>query len=278
MKLQNYLGGHWVEGDGAGTPLIHAVSGEVVAQATSDGIDFKAMLDYARRVGGPKLRRLTFHQRALMLKELAKYLGERKDALYALSTATGATKADSWIDIDGGIGTFFVFASKGRRELPNETFFVDGPPSRSRSAGASSAATSASRWKGRGAHQRLQLPRVGDDGEAGAVAAGRRPCIVKPATLTSFLTEAVFRAMIESKIFPEGAIQLICGSAGDLLDHLDCAGLRGVHGIGLHRADAQENQEHRRTMRCASTWKPTRSTAPSWAPTRCPARRSSTSS
>ena len=90
------------------------------------GLDFAGMAEYARRVGGPALRRLTFHQRALMLKEMAKYLSDRKDGLYRLSAATGATKSDSWIDIDGGIGTFFVYASKGRRELPNETFYVDG--------------------------------------------------------------------------------------------------------------------------------------------------------
>src|SRR5687768_2593034 len=127
MKLQNYVAGHWVEGDGSGTPLLHAVNGEVVAHATSDGIDFQRMADHARRVGGPALRRMTFHQRARMLKAMALYLSERKDSFYALSAATGATKADSWIDIDGGIGTFFVYASKGRREFPNETFYVDGP-------------------------------------------------------------------------------------------------------------------------------------------------------
>ena len=126
MKLQNYAAGHWVEGEGSGTPLLHAVSGEVVALASSDGIDFRAMLDYARQVGGPALRRLTFHQRARMVKAMALYLGERKDDFYSLSSATGATKADSWVDIDGGIGTFFVYASKGRREFPDQPFYIDG--------------------------------------------------------------------------------------------------------------------------------------------------------
>ena len=126
-RLQNYAADEWVTGTGTATTLVHAVTGEPIAEASSEGLDFAAMADYARRVGGPALRRMTFHQRALMLKEMAKYLTDRKDGLYRLSAATGATKADSWIDIDGGIGTFFVYASKGRREFPNETFYVDGP-------------------------------------------------------------------------------------------------------------------------------------------------------
>ena len=127
MKLQNYVAGRWVEGDGPGTALLNAVNGEVVAQATADGLDLVTMLDHARRVGGPALRKMTFHARARMLKAMALHLQERKDDFYALSAATGATKTDSWIDIDGGIGTFFVYASKGRREFPDETFYIDGP-------------------------------------------------------------------------------------------------------------------------------------------------------
>src|SRR5690606_10025920 len=107
--------------------LFNAVTGEAVAEASSNGLDFKAMAAYARTVGGPKLRKMTFHERALMLKAVAKYLMERKDAFYAISAYTGATKTDSWIDIDGGFGTFFAYASRGRREFPNETFHVEGP-------------------------------------------------------------------------------------------------------------------------------------------------------
>src|SRR3954467_7781716 len=126
-RLQSFALGQWVEGTGHATPLFHAVTGVQIAEATSEGLDFKGMVDYGRRVGGPALRRLTFHQRALMLKEMAKHLGERKDDFYRISAATGATKGDSWVDIDGGIGTFYVYASKGRRELEKETFYVDGP-------------------------------------------------------------------------------------------------------------------------------------------------------
>src|SRR5919205_4036573 len=127
MRLKNYAQGQWVEGTGAGTDLFHAVTGEKIAEASSEGLDFRGMLDYARRVGGPRLRRMTFHERARMLKALATYLTARKEQFYEVSRATGATKGDSWIDIDGGIGTLFTYASKGRREFPNETFYVDGP-------------------------------------------------------------------------------------------------------------------------------------------------------
>lgn len=223
MRLQNYALGQWVLGTGAGTDLFHAVTGEKVAEASSAGLDFKAMLDYARSVGGPKLRRMTFHQRALMLKEMARYLSERKDALYALSTATGATKGDSWIDIDGGIGTFFVYASKGRREFPNETFFVDGAPEAISKNGTFVGRHVCVPLEGVAVHiNAFNFPVWGMMEKMAPSLLAGVPCIVKPATLTSFLTEAAFRMMLESRILPEGAVQLICGSAGDLLDHLEC--------------------------------------------------------
>ncbi|MBK8249623.1 MAG: phenylacetic acid degradation bifunctional protein PaaZ [Gemmatimonadetes bacterium] len=223
MRLRNYTLGQWVEGSGSPTDLFHAVTGEKIAEASSAGLDFGAMADYARRVGGPKLRAMTFHQRALMLKEMARYLMERKDALYAVSAATGATKADSWIDIDGGIGTLFVYASKGRREFPNETFHVDGPME-----GISKGGTFVGRHicvplEGVAVHiNAFNFPCWGMLEKLSPSLLAGVPAIVKPATLTSFLTEAMFRMMVESEIFPEGAIQLICGSAGNLLDQLGC--------------------------------------------------------
>jgi oxepin-CoA hydrolase/3-oxo-5,6-dehydrosuberyl-CoA semialdehyde dehydrogenase len=219
--LESYALGHWAAGSGRSTALHHAVTGEVIAEASSGGLDFKAMAEYARTVGGPRMRALTFHQRAAMLKAMAKYLLERKEPLYALSAATGATRADSWVDIEGGIGTLFAYASRGRREFPNETFHVEGP----------------AEWLGKGgtfAGRHICVPLEGVaihinafnfpcwgmlEKLAPALLAGV-PCIVKPATATSFLTEAMFREMIASGILPEGAIQLVCGSAGDLLDHL----------------------------------------------------------
>jgi oxepin-CoA hydrolase/3-oxo-5,6-dehydrosuberyl-CoA semialdehyde dehydrogenase len=221
MKLQNYVAGRWVEGDGPGTALLNAVNGEVVAYATANGLDFPAMLDHARRVGGPALRKMTFHARARMLKAMALHLQERKDDFYALSAATGATKADSWIDIDGGIGTFFVYASKGRREFPDEPFYIDGPLEPISKGGTFVGRHICVPMEGAAVFiNAFNFPVWGMmEKMAPALLAGV-PAIVKPATLTSYLTERVFRAMIDAKIFPDGAIQVICGSAGDLLDHL----------------------------------------------------------
>ena len=221
MKLQNFVAGRWVDGEGAGTPLLHAVTGEVVAHATSNGVDFKGMLDHARLAGGPALRRLTFHQRARLLKAMAMHLNERKDDFYALSTATGATKADSWIDIDGGIGTFFVYASKGRREFPDEPFYIDGPLEPISKGGTFVGRHICVPLEGVAVFiNAFNFPVWGMMEKMAPAFLAGVPSIVKPATLTSFLTERVFRAMIDSRIFPEGSIQLICGNAGDLLDHL----------------------------------------------------------
>jgi oxepin-CoA hydrolase/3-oxo-5,6-dehydrosuberyl-CoA semialdehyde dehydrogenase len=211
-----------VTGSGSATTLFHAVTGEPVAEATSEGLDFAAMIQYARTVGGPALRRMTFHQRALMLKEMAKYLSDRKDVLYKRSAATGATKTDSWIDIDGGIGTFFVYASKGRREFPNETFYVDGAMESLSKGGTFVGRHICVPLEGVAIHiNAFNFPVWGMLEKLAPTLLAGVPAIVKPATVTSYLTEACFRMMIESGIFPAGSIQLICGSAGDLLDHLD---------------------------------------------------------
>src|SRR6201995_3801534 len=126
LKLLNYAADRWIAGDGALADVESAVTGEVIAATGSGGIDFKAMLDHARTVGGPALRKLTFHQRAWMLKDLANAIMARKEELYELSFSTGATRADGWIDIEGGAGTLFSFSSKGRRELPNGRGLIDG--------------------------------------------------------------------------------------------------------------------------------------------------------
>src|SRR5450759_68449 len=179
------------------------------------------MAEYARNAGGPALRAMTFHQRALMLKAMARYLMDRKDTFYAISAATGATKADSWIDIEGGIGTFFAYSSRARRELPDEPYYVDGP-----TEGLSKGGTFVGRHicvplEGVAVHiNAFNFPCWGMlEKLAPALLAGV-PAIVKPATVTSYLTEAMVRAMIDSQLLPKGALQLICGSAGDLLSHL----------------------------------------------------------
>jgi oxepin-CoA hydrolase/3-oxo-5,6-dehydrosuberyl-CoA semialdehyde dehydrogenase len=221
MKLRSYAQGEWVEGTGKSVPLIHAVTGETIAEATSEGVDFKGMLEYARSVGGPKLRKMTFHERARMLKEMAKYLMEKKEGFYKLSEATGATKTDSWIDIEGGIGTFFAYSSRGRREFPNETFYVEGnvePLSKDSSFVGRHLLVP---LEGAAVHiNAFNFPAWGMLEKLAPTLLGGMPAIVKPATITSYLTEAVVRAMIESGILPEGALQLIVGSTGDLLDHL----------------------------------------------------------
>src|SRR5438105_3399997 len=222
-KLLNYVAGQWVEGAGKFTTLNHAVTGAPVAEASSEGVDFAAMVEYAGRVGGPALRKMTFHERALMLKAMAQFLTAKKDDFYRISAATGATKGDSWIDIDGGIGTFFVYASKGRRELPNETFYVDGATEVLSKGGTFVGRHVCVPLEGVAVHiNAFNFPVWGMLEKLAVSLLAGVPGIVKPATVTSYLTEAVFRAMIESGILPNGSVQLICGSAGDLLDHLGC--------------------------------------------------------
>src|SRR5688572_19184451 len=222
-RLESYAAGEWVRGTGKAVDLFHAVTGEKIGEASSEGLDFKAMVEYARRFGGPALRRMTFHERARMLKAMAGYLNGRKEEFYAISAATGATRGDSWIDIDGGVGTFFVYASKGRREFPDETFYVDGATEALSKGGTFVARHLCVPLEGVAVHiNAFNFPVWGMLEKLAPTLLAGVPAIVKPATVTSFLTEAVFRAMIESGIFPQGAIQLICGSAGDLIDHLDC--------------------------------------------------------
>lgn len=223
MQLKSYVGGQWQEGSREGTLLRDATTGAVVAQASSDGVDFHGMLEHARNVGGPALRALTFHERAALVKALAKYLTEKKDEFYALSYATGATKSDSWIDIDGGISTLFVFASKGTRELPNNRVYVDGAPEILSKSGTFVGQHICTPLEGAAVHiNAFNFPVWGMLEKLAPTLIAGVPAIVKPATQTSYLTELVVRRIVESGILPEGAIQLICGSAGDLFEHLTC--------------------------------------------------------
>ena len=221
-RLQNYALGEWVAGTGAQATLLHAVTGEPVAETSSGGLDFQAMARYARAVGGPALQQRTFHERAAMLKAVAKHLMERKEAFYALSAATGATRTDSWVDIEGGIGTFFAYASRGRREFPNETYHVEGPQEVLSKGGTFAGRHICVPLEGVAIHiNAFNFPCWGMlEKLAPALLAGV-PCIVKPATATSYLTELMFREIIAAGVFPAGALQLICGSAGDLLSHVE---------------------------------------------------------
>jgi oxepin-CoA hydrolase/3-oxo-5,6-dehydrosuberyl-CoA semialdehyde dehydrogenase len=223
MQLQSFVAGSWLAGHGTAVALRDATTGEVIASASAEGLDARAMLEHAREVGGPNLRRLTFHERAALLKALARYLGEHKDEFYALSFATGATKADSWIDIDGGISTLFVYASKGTRELPNSRVYIDGAVEALSKRGSFVGQHVCVPLEGAAVHiNAFNFPVWGMlEKLAPALLAGV-PAIVKPATQTCYLTERVFRRIVESAILPEGAVQLICGGVGDLFEHLTC--------------------------------------------------------
>jgi oxepin-CoA hydrolase / 3-oxo-5,6-dehydrosuberyl-CoA semialdehyde dehydrogenase len=217
-KLENYIAGKWITGDGDGTPLTNAVTGNIITHATSQGIDFEAAFNYAREKGNIALRKMTFQQRGRMLRALALHLLKHKETFYAISYQTGATRIDSWIDIEGGIGNLFSNATL-RRKLPDETFCLDGDP------------VNLSKENGFMGHHIL-VPKEGVAVHINAynfpvwgmlekiacnLMAGM-PALVKPATVTSFLTEAVVKEIITSNILPEGALQLVCGSAGNMLD------------------------------------------------------------
>lgn len=220
MKLQNYAQGRWVEGTEEGKPLFNAITGEQIASASSKGLDFAEMMHYARTVGGPALRKMDFQERGLMLKALALHLISQKKKFYTLSAATGATKVDSWIDIEGGIGNLFANASL-RRQFGNETFYVDGDVAPLSKEGTFIGHHIMVPKQGVAIHINAfnfpiwgMLEKIAVNFMAGV------PAIVKPATITSFLTELMVKEIIDSKILPEGALQLICGSANGILDHI----------------------------------------------------------
>lgn len=220
-RLESHVCGRWIAGTGEGQLLRDAATGAPVAEVDATGLDFAAALDHGRRTGGAKLRAMSFHDRAAMLKALGLYLMEQKEALYAESLHTGATRADGWIDIEGGIGTMLTFASKGRRELPNTRVLTDGdvePLSRDNSFSAQHILTP---LRGVAVHiNAFNFPVWGMLEKIAPTLLAGVPCIVKPASQTAYLTELCVRQIIASGILPDGALQLICGSVGDLLDHV----------------------------------------------------------
>lgn len=219
MRLQSYAEGKWFDGQQNAKDLFDAVNGEKIAEITSDGLDFNAMLQYGRNTGNPTLRNMTFHERGRMLKKMAQYLMERKEELYELSYSTGATKIDSWIDIEGGIGTFFVYASKGRREVADETFYVDGNMESVSKGGTFVGHHICVPMEGVAVHiNAFNFPCWGMLEKLACNFLAGVPAIVKPASVTAYLTERLVKIMIESNILPAGALQLICGSTGNLLD------------------------------------------------------------
>jgi len=221
QKFKSYALEKWVEGEGQGQVILHAVTGEPLGEVSSRGLDFKAMLNYARTIGGPAIRGMTFHERALLLKNMAKYLMERKEEFYTLSTATGATRADSWVDIEGGIATFFAYSGIGRREFPNETFHLETDVSPLSKSGSFIGRHICTPLDGTAVHiNAFNFPCWGMLEKLATTFLAGMPAIVKSASQTCYLTEKMVAAMIESGLLPEGVLQLICGSVGDLFEHL----------------------------------------------------------
>jgi oxepin-CoA hydrolase/3-oxo-5,6-dehydrosuberyl-CoA semialdehyde dehydrogenase len=221
VKIESYICGQWVEGSGPGVEVRNAVNGEPIGRVSSDGVDFRRVLEYGRIVGGPALRRLTLHDRARRLRALAQHLMERKETFYSVSAWTGATRADGWIDIEGGVGTLFSCSSLVRRELADETFIVEGDME-----GLSKAGTFVGRHiltprEGVAVHiNAFNFPCWGMLEKIAPSLAAGMPVVVKPATVSCYLALAMAREIIASDLLPEGALQLICGGVGDLFDHL----------------------------------------------------------
>lgn len=219
--LHSYLAGRWV-GATPAQALRHAVNGQTVAYTHAEAADFAEAVDYARRVALPKLLALDFQQRASRLKALAKYLNERKEALYAISAWTGATRTDGWIDIEGGTGTLFSYASVGSAELPSGNLIHEGPALPLGKKGVFAGTHILVPRGGVAVHiNAFNFPVWGLLEKFAPSFLAGMPCIGKPATATSYLTEALVRLINESGILPEGALQLVIGSTGDLLDQLD---------------------------------------------------------
>jgi oxepin-CoA hydrolase/3-oxo-5,6-dehydrosuberyl-CoA semialdehyde dehydrogenase len=219
--LHSYVSGGWHTAADEGVPLHDAVTGEEVARVSSAGIDMATALDYGRRTGGPALRELTFHQRAALLKALGSHLREHREELYALSARTGATLGDSKFDIDGGIGVLLSYGSKGKRELPNARVYLDGAVEPLSKGGTFVAQHIATPLRGVAVQiNAFNFPVWGPlEKFAPAFLAGV-PSLVKPASQTAYLTARLVELIIESGILPEGTLQFVAGSVGDLLDHV----------------------------------------------------------
>ena len=218
MVLKNYALGKWTAGEGEGQALYNAITGAKIAETSSKGLDFGEMMDYAREVGGPTLRKMTFHERGRMLKALALHLISIKDKFYALSAQTGATKLDSWIDIEGGIGNLFTYASL-RKQFPDETFYVDGETAPLSKGGSFIGQHICVPKQGVAIHiNAFNFPIWGMLEKISVNLLAGVPAIVKPATVTCYLTELMVKEIIDTGILPEGSLQLICGSARGILD------------------------------------------------------------
>lgn len=220
MRLENYILGKWITGDGEGQALYNAVTGEAIASASTKGLDFASILAYGREKGNPALRKMSFHERGLMLRALALHLREHLAEFYQISYRTGATKADSWVDIEGGIGNLFSYASL-RRKFPDTPYCLDGENHPLGKANTFMGHHLLIPKEGVAIHiNAFNFPVWGMLEKIAVNLLAGMPAVVKPATVTSFLTEAVVKKIAASGILPDGALQLICGSAGNMLDQV----------------------------------------------------------
>ena len=221
-QYQNYIQGNWVSGDGSETKLFNAINGDLIGEVSSKGIDYKSVLEYGRSVGGPALRKMTFQERGRMLKALAFYLLERKDRYYEVSSWTGATKVDSWIDIEGGIGNLFANASL-RKQFPDLPYYVDGVAAPLSKGGSFIGHHIMVPKEGVAVHiNAFNFPIWGMLEKIAVNLMAGVPALVKPSEFTCYLTEVMVRDIIASKILPEGSLQLVCGLGRGIIDNVDC--------------------------------------------------------
>ena len=220
MEIKNYVLGNWISGEGKEIDHINAITGEFISSTSSKGLDFKEILEYGRKKGSPALRKMTFQQRGEMLKSLALYLNKRKEIFYTLSKATGATRIDSWIDIDGGIGNLFANASL-RKQFPDLPYYVDGQMANLSKNGTFIGHHIMVPKKGVAVHINAfnfpiwgMLEKIAVNLMAGVAA------VVKPSEHTSYLTALMVKEIINSKILPEGSLQLVPGTGIGILDYV----------------------------------------------------------
>jgi len=220
QRYQNYVLGKWVDGEGVETNLYNAITGDKIGEASSAGLDYQAMLEYARKTGGHKLRKMTFQERGRMLKALALFLMEKKNKYYEVSAWSGATKIDSWIDIEGGIGNVFANASL-RRQFPDLPYYVDGQAAPLSKNGSFIGHHIMVPKEGAAVHiNAFNFPIWGMLEKIAVNLMAGVPAIVKPSEYTCYLTEVMVRDIIDSKILPEGSLQLVCGLGRGIIDHV----------------------------------------------------------
>lgn len=235
QQIKNYILGQWIAGQGEGIPQYHALTGAVYSTVSDEGLDFAEILQYGRSKGSPTLRRMTFHERGRMLKALALFLMERKERYYAISHVTGATRADSWVDIEGGIGNLFANASL-RRKFPDEPFYVEGELARLSKEGTFIGHHLLTPKPGVAVHiNAFNFPIWGMLEKIAVNLLAGMPAVVKASEQTSFLTEAMVQDIVASGILPEGALQFIGGAGRGILDHVrtqDVVTFTGSSGTG----------------------------------------------